>query len=54
VLHAVARHMSHPVMALVVFYMLAALFGWPFLAIAVLGLLESWLGLRHRLAAPGS
>ena len=54
VLHAVARHMSHPAMALVGFYMLAALFGWPFLAIAVLGLLESWLGLRQRLAAPGS
>jgi hypothetical protein len=54
VLHAVARHMSHPVMALVGFYMLAAIFGWPFLAVAVLGLLESWLGLRQRLAAPGS
>jgi len=54
VLHAAARHMSHPAMALVGFYILAALFGWPFLAIAVLGLLESWLGLRHRLASPGS
>jgi hypothetical protein len=54
VLHAAARHMSHPVIALVGFYMLAALFGWPFLAVAVLGLLESWLGLRHRLASPGS
>ena len=54
VLHAVARHMSHPVLALVGFYMLAAVFGWPFLAVAVLGLLESWLGLRRRLASPGS
>ena len=54
VLHAVARHMSHPAMALVGFYILAALFGWPFLAVAVLGLLESWLGLRRRLASPGS
>jgi len=54
VLHAVARHMSHPVMVLVGFYVLAVLFGWPFLAVAVLGLLESWLGLRQRLAAPGS
>jgi hypothetical protein len=54
VLHAVARHMSHPVMALVIFYMLAAIFGWPFLAVAVLGLLESWLGLRQRLATPRS
>jgi len=54
VLHAAVRHMSHPAMALVGFYMLAALFGWPLLAVAILGLLESWLGLRHRLASPGS
>jgi hypothetical protein len=54
VLHAVARQMSHPALALVGFYMLAAVFGWPFLAVAVLGLLESWLGLRQRLASPGS
>jgi hypothetical protein len=54
VLHAAVRHMSHPAMALVGFYMLAALFGWPFLAVAILGLLESWLGLRHRLASSGS
>jgi len=54
VLHAVARHMSHPVMVLVGFYMLATVFGWPFLAVAILGLLESWLGLRHRLVSPGS
>jgi hypothetical protein len=53
VLHAVARHMSHPAMALVGFYTLAGLFGWPFLAVALLGLLESWLGLRHRLAPQG-
>jgi hypothetical protein len=54
VLHAAVRHMSHPAMALVGFYMLAALFGWPLLAVAVLGLLESGLGLRRRLASPGS
>jgi hypothetical protein len=54
VLHAVARHMSHPVIALVGFYTLATVFGWPFLAVAVLGLLESWLGLRQRLATPRS
>jgi hypothetical protein len=54
VLHAVARRLSHPAMALVGFYTVAALFGWPFLAVAILGLLESWLGLRHRFASPGS
>ena len=53
VLHAAARRLSHPVMALVTFYTLAGLFGWPLLAVAVLGLLESWLGLRRRLAPQG-
>lgn len=51
VLHAAARRLTHPVMALVGFYVVAAMFGWPFLAVAVLGLLESWLGLRHRFAS---
>lgn len=51
VLHAAARRLPHPAIALFGFYMVAGLFGWPFLAIALLGLLESWLGLRHRLAA---
>jgi hypothetical protein len=54
VLHAAARRLTHPAMALVGFYTVAAMFGWPFLAVAVLGLLESWLGLRHRLASPRS
>ncbi|MGC2412147.1 MAG: DUF2232 domain-containing protein, partial [Stellaceae bacterium] len=54
VLHAAARRMPHPQAALIGFYMLAAFFGWPFLAVAVLGLLESGLGLRRRLASPGS
>src|SRR6267378_4245994 len=54
VLHAAARRLTHPVTALISFYAVAALFGWPFLAVAILGLLESWLGLRHRLASPGS
>lgn len=53
VLHAAVRRLSHPVMALVFFYSTAALFGWPFLVIAILGLLESWLGLRRRLAPQG-
>jgi hypothetical protein len=54
VLHAAARRMAQPAVALVCFYTVAALFGWPFLMIAVLGLLESWLGLRRRLAPPSS
>ena len=50
VLHAAARRLAQPAIALICFYTLAALFGWPFLLVAVLGLLESWLGLRRRLA----
>jgi hypothetical protein len=53
VLHMAARRLPNPGMALVGFYTLAGLFGWPFLAVAVLGLLESWLGLRRRLAPQG-
>ncbi len=53
VLHAAVRRLSNPAMALVFFYTMAVLFGWPFLVIAVLGLLESWLGLRRRLAPEG-
>jgi hypothetical protein len=53
VLHMAVRQLAHPAMALIGFYTLAAVFGWPFLVIALLGLLESWLGLRHRLAPQG-
>lgn len=53
VLHAAARRLSHPTMVLVFFYTTAALFGWPFLVVTVLGLLEIWLGLRRRLAPQG-
>jgi hypothetical protein len=54
VLHTAARRLSNPAMALVCFYTVAAMFGWPFLVIALLGLLESWLGLRRRLAPQGA
>lgn len=54
VLHVVARRLTHPTMALVGFYVMAALFGWPFFLVAVLGLLESGLGLRRRLALQGA
>jgi len=53
VLHMAARRLRHPAMALVGFYMMAGLFGWPFLVVAILVQLESWLGLRHRLAPQG-
>ncbi|HEX6440758.1 MAG TPA: DUF2232 domain-containing protein [Stellaceae bacterium] len=53
VLHAAVRRLPHPGMALVAFYTLAGMFGWPLLAAAALGLVEAWLGLRRRLAPQG-
>ena len=53
VLHAAARRLSHPAMALTIFYVVAGLFGWPLLVAALLGLFENWLGLRRRLMPPG-
>ena len=50
VLHAAARRLSHPTMVLVFFYTMAALFGWPFLAVGRSGTARVWLGLRRRLA----
>jgi hypothetical protein len=53
VLHAAARRLPHPAMALVAFYTVAGMFGWPLLAAAMLGVFEAWLGLRRRLAPQG-
>jgi hypothetical protein len=50
VLHTAARRLSRPLPALVVFYVLVALFGWPLLLVAVLGLFDAAFGLRRRLA----
>jgi hypothetical protein len=53
VLHAAARRLPHPGIALAAFYTLAGMFGWPLLVAAMLGLVEAWLGLRQRLAPHG-
>jgi len=50
VLHMAVRRMPRPQIPLVTFYILAGLFGWPLLVIAVLGLLDALFGLRRRLA----
>lgn len=52
VLHTAARRFPRPAVLLVTIYVLAGVFGWPLLLIAVLGLLESSLGLRRRFAQP--
>jgi predicted membrane protein DUF2232 len=53
VLHAAVRRLPHPGIALVAFYTLAGMFGWPLLVAAILGLFEAWLGLRRRFAPHG-
>jgi Predicted membrane protein (DUF2232) len=53
VLHAAVRRLPNPVPALIAFYTISGVFGWPLLAVAVIGLLENWLGLRRRLAPSG-
>jgi len=50
VLHTATRRLSNPRIALVTFYTVAGLFGWPLLIAAALGLIEPWVGLRRRLA----
>jgi hypothetical protein len=50
VLHTASRRLPHPQIPLVAFYVLAGLFGWPLLVIAILGLFDAPLGLRQRLA----
>jgi len=52
VLHTLARRFSRPMILLATFYVLAGVFGWPLLLITLLGLLDSSLGLRRRLAPP--
>ncbi|MGA8551824.1 MAG: DUF2232 domain-containing protein [Stellaceae bacterium] len=52
VLHTLARRLRRPQIALVTFYVLAGLFGWPLLVVAVLGLIDALFGLRRRFAQP--
>jgi Predicted membrane protein (DUF2232) len=52
VLHTVARRFPRPAVTLTVLYLLVGVLGWPLLLIALLGLLDSPLGLRRRFALP--
>jgi hypothetical protein len=54
VFHAAMRRLPRPQIPLVTFYVLAGLFGWPFLVVMILGVLDAPLGLRRRFAPPGS
>jgi Predicted membrane protein (DUF2232) len=52
VVHVAASRLTRPAVPLVIFYVLAGLFGWPLLLVAILGLLDGPLDLRRRLALP--
>jgi hypothetical protein len=52
VMHALANRLARPAVPLVTFYVLAGLFGWPLLLMALLGLLDVPLDLRRRFARP--
>lgn len=54
VLHTAVRRLPRPQIPLVAFYVLAGLFGWPLLVATLLGVLDAPLGLRRRLALPGT
>jgi Predicted membrane protein (DUF2232) len=54
VVHVAASRLARPAVPLVTFYVLAGLFGWPLLLVALLGLLDGPLSLRRRLALPQS
>jgi hypothetical protein len=52
VMHAVINRLARPAIPLVVFYLLAGLFGWPLVLVAFLGLFDVPLDLRRRFAGP--
>ncbi|HZO47653.1 MAG TPA: DUF2232 domain-containing protein [Xanthobacteraceae bacterium] len=54
VLHAVTRNMSGRTFALIGAYFTVVVFGWPILAMSMLGLAESAFNIRARFAAPAA
>ncbi|MDA0239683.1 MAG: DUF2232 domain-containing protein [Proteobacteria bacterium] len=51
IVHLFVRRLSVPGMALTLFYIFL-LFGWPIIAVAGLGFVEQWTGLRQRFGGP--
>lgn len=48
VVHALVRRLSGGIFALVLFYAVMAIFGWPVLLVAGLGLIDQWVMFRTR------
>ena len=55
VVHSLVGRTPTPGMLLAMFYFIVVVFsGWAFVAVAGVGLIEQWVGLRRRFAAPGN
>ena len=52
VVHALVRRWNHSVLWLTALYILMFVFGWPAFLLALIGMVEPWLKLRARIAAP--
>ncbi|MCG8509099.1 MAG: YybS family protein, partial [Rhodospirillales bacterium] len=52
VVHTASKRASAAKFLLVVFYVVLFLLAWALPAVAVLGLIEQWVGIRSRLAPP--
>ncbi len=52
VAHALARRMPYGTMMLAAFYLFLLVSGWAMLVVAGVGVVEQWIGLRHRMAGP--
>jgi hypothetical protein len=53
VLHAISVRWNGRKAILIAVYLLLLLFGWPLIVVTGLGMMEYWVGLRQRFAAPG-
>ena len=52
VVHTLVARMPSPGMLLIVFYVIVVFSGWAMMAVAGIGLIEQWVGLRRRFAGP--
>jgi hypothetical protein len=52
VVHTLARRVAYKGLILAAFYLALVLSGWAMVAVACIGVIEQWFGLRHRFAGP--
>ncbi|MFT5539755.1 MAG: hypothetical protein ACI82H_001279 [Alphaproteobacteria bacterium] len=53
ILHAISARWNGRKAILIAVYLLLLLFGWPLIVVTGLGMMEYWVDLRQRFAAPG-